>query len=59
MNWVPRTVDVGGHLRDGTKREGGGAGAFPNDLFMSDTDLTAMKVPNFSFTGDVHNIHHK
>jgi hypothetical protein len=26
---------------------------------MSDTDLTAMKVPNFSFTGDVHNIHHK
>ncbi len=47
MGHIPHTVDVGGkYLKDGNN------GMAPTDLYMTDTNLLAMRVPNFSYHGD-------
>lgn len=52
MNWAPRTVDVrklgAGLANLRKKREEG----MPSELLMSDTNIMAMRVPNFSYAGD-------
>ena len=54
-NWIPNTIDVGTHIREASKA-GGGA---PDELFMTDTNILAMRVPNFSYAGDINNLKHQ
>ena len=52
MNWAPRTVDVrklGGQLANLRKKREEG---MPSELLMSDANIMAMRVPNFSYAGD-------
>ena len=48
MNWVPKTLDV---RKMGGKQDQNGEYK-PNDLLMSDTNILAMRVPNFSYAGE-------
>lgn len=52
MNWAPRTVDVrklGAPLANLRKKREEG---MPSELLMSDANIMAMRVPNFSYAGD-------
>ena len=42
----PHTIDIGHHLNKQA----------PDELFMTDTNLLEMRVPNFSFTGDLQGL---
>lgn len=53
-NWIPNTIDVGTHIREASK-----AGGAPDELFMTDTNILAMRVPNFSYAGDLNNLKHQ
>jgi hypothetical protein len=52
-NWIPNTIDVGAHIREASK------GNAPDELFMTDTNILAMRVPNFSYAGDFNQIKHQ
>ena len=54
-NWIPNTVDVGAHIREAAKA---GKNA-PDELFMTDTNILAMRVPNFSYAGDINQLKHQ
>lgn len=41
--FYPNTIDIGHHLKQQA----------PDELFMTDTNLLEMRVPNFSYTGDI------
>jgi hypothetical protein len=47
-NWemAPHTIDIGHHLNKQA----------PDELFMTDTNLLEMRVPNFSYTGDIQGL---
>ena len=53
-NWIPNTIDVGAHIREASK-----AGGAPDELFMTDTNILAMRVPNFSYAGDLSHLKHQ
>lgn len=60
MNWVPRTVDVRkmGAPIGGAEKDNFGNGnrgdSMPKELMMTDTNIMAMRVPNFSYAGDLN-----
>jgi hypothetical protein len=54
MAQMPHTVNVGGNY---LKENNGGLA--PDDLYMTDTNLLAMRVPNFSYHGDASTLLNK
>ena len=51
MAQIPHTVNVGGNYLKDNKD-----GLAPDDLYMTDTNLLAMRVPNFSYHGDANGL---
>ena len=51
---MPHTMDVNGKYLG--KAAGGHGGLAPDDLYMTDTNLLAMRVPNFSYHGDAEGL---
>jgi hypothetical protein len=58
MNWVPRTVDVRKMAAPVNNLKGKRDDTMPSELMMSDANIISMRVPNFSYAGDLHNLRH-